>query len=71
MSASDIDGFTCGYFPVADMSNNSASSPNGRTTQLSAAAPGFSNSERSGRYPRGYRNTVLIVYGESGKSTGA
>ncbi|GIT68631.1 MAG: hypothetical protein Ct9H300mP26_3180 [Acidimicrobiales bacterium] len=43
ITAADIDGFTCGYFPVADMSRQLGIFPSGPTTQSSGAVLGCFN----------------------------
>ncbi len=70
ISASDIDGFTCGYFPVADMSRQLGIFPKwADNTVVGGCSWFFQLRNAVAAIHAGYCNTVLIVYGESGKST--
>ena len=70
ITAADIDGFTCGYFPVADMSRQLGIFPSwADNTVVGGCSWMFQLRNAVAAIHAGYCNTVLIVYGESGKST--
>jgi acetyl-CoA acetyltransferase len=70
ITAADIDGFTCGYFPVADMSRQLGIFPSwADNTVVGGCSWMFQLRNAIAAIHAGYCNTVLIVYGESGKST--
>jgi acetyl-CoA acetyltransferase len=68
--ATDIDGFTCGYFPVADMSRQLGIFPSwADNTVVGGCSWMFQLRNAMAAIHAGYCSTVLIVYGESGRST--
>ena len=70
VTASDIDGFTCGYFPVADMSRQLGIFPSwADNTVVGGCSWFFQLRNAIAAIHAGYCETVLIVYGESGRST--
>ncbi|HBQ03915.1 MAG TPA: thiolase, partial [Acidimicrobiaceae bacterium] len=70
ITAADIDGFTCGYFPVADMSRQLGIFPSwADNTVVGGCSWMFQLRNAIAAIHAGYCNTVLIVYGESGRST--
>lgn len=70
LKASDIDGFTCGYFPVADMSSQLGIYPSwADNTVVGGCSWMFQLRNAMAAINAGFCTTVLIVYGESGKST--
>jgi|TARA_B110000438_G_scaffold92500_1_gene91956 acetyl-CoA acetyltransferase len=70
LRASDIDGFTCGYFPVADMSSQLGIYPSwADNTVVGGCSWMFQLRNAMAAINAGFCTTVLIVYGESGKST--
>ena len=70
LTAKDIDGITCGYFPIADISSQLGVYPAwADNTVVGGCSWMFQLRNAMAAIHAGYCTTVLIVYGESGKST--
>ncbi len=70
LTAKDIDGITCGYFPIADMSSQLGIFPSwADNTVVGGCSWMFQLRNAMAAIHAGYCTTVLIIYGESGKST--
>lgn len=69
LTSADIDGFTCGYFPVADMSRQLGIFPSwADNTVVGGCSWMFQLRNAVAAINAGYCTTVLVVYGESGRS---
>lgn len=70
LSAKDIDGITTGYFPVADISRQLGIFPKWcDNTVVGGCSWMFQLRNAAAAINAGYCSTVLITYGESGRST--
>jgi acetyl-CoA acetyltransferase len=71
LSARDIDGITTGYFPVADISRQLGVFPKWcDNTIVGGCSWMFQLRNAAAAIAAGYCTTVLVTYGESGRSTG-
>ncbi|MEZ5263967.1 MAG: hypothetical protein R2755_19825 [Acidimicrobiales bacterium] len=70
LTAKDIDGITTGYFPVADISRQLGIFPKWcDNTIVGGCSWMFQLRNAAAAINAGYCSTVLITYGESGRST--
>ena len=70
LTAKDIDGLTTGYFPLADISRQLGIFPRwGDNTIVGGCSWMFQLRSAAAAISAGYCETVLVVYGESGRST--
>ena len=70
LTAKDIDGITTGYFPVADISRQLGIFPKWcDNTVVGGCSWMFQLRNAAAAINAGYCSTVLITYGESGRST--
>jgi acetyl-CoA acetyltransferase len=70
LTAADIDGITTGYFPVADISRQLGIFPKWcDNTVVGGCSWMFQLRNAAAAISAGYCSTVLITYGESGRST--
>ena len=70
LTAKDIDGITTGYFPVADISRQLGIYPTWcDNTIVGGCSWMFQLRNAAAAISAGYCHTVLITYGESGRST--
>src|SRR3954469_16308947 len=70
LTAKDIDGITTGYFPVADISRQLGIYPKWcDNTIVGGCSWMFQLRNAAAAISAGYCETVLITYGESGRST--
>ena len=70
LTAADIDGLTTGYFPVADISSQLGIYPSwADNTVVGGCSWMFQLRNAIAAIAAGYCTTVLIVYGESARST--
>ncbi len=70
LTAKDIDGITTGYFPVADISRQLGIFPKWcDNTVVGGCSWMFQLRNAAAAINAGYCDTVLITYGESGRST--
>jgi acetyl-CoA acetyltransferase len=70
LTAKDIDGITTGYFPVADISRQLGIFPKWcDNTIVGGCSWMFQLRNAAAAISAGYCSTVLITYGESGRST--
>jgi acetyl-CoA acetyltransferase len=70
LTAKDIDGITTGYFPVADISRQLGIFPQwADNTVVGGCSWMFQLRNAAAAIHAGYCSTVLVTYGESGRST--